>query len=49
MKGLGIIRAPPADPAYSTLSAVRAKFLEYFNEQQPSRGYKKFDPPSFEP
>lgn len=35
----------PADASYPTLSAVRAKFLGYFNQQQPSRGYKKFAPP----
>jgi hypothetical protein len=35
----------PADPSYPTLAAVRTKFLTYFNNQQPSRGYKKFDPP----
>lgn len=35
----------PSDSSYPTLSAVRAKFLAYFNDQQPSRGYKKFDPP----
>jgi hypothetical protein len=35
----------PADASYPTLSAVRTKFLAYFDQQQPSRGYKKFDPP----
>jgi hypothetical protein len=35
----------PADPNYPTLAAVRTKFLGYFNNQQPSRGYKKFSPP----
>lgn len=33
------------DPSYSTLSAVRTKFLAYFNGQEPSRAYKTFDPP----
>lgn len=36
-----------ADPDFQTLSAVRAKFLAYFNQHQPSRRYKKFDPPIF--
>jgi hypothetical protein len=35
----------PADPSYPTLLGVRTKFLAYFNNQQPSRGYKKFNPP----
>jgi hypothetical protein len=35
----------PADPNFPTLSAVRSKFLAYFNQQQSSRGYQKFDPP----
>ena len=35
----------PADPSYPALSAVRTKFLAYFNNQQPSRHYKQFAPP----
>jgi hypothetical protein len=35
----------PSESSYPTLSAVRAKFLTYFNNQQPSKSYKKFDPP----
>lgn len=35
----------PAEPSYPTLSAVRTKFLAYFNQQQPTRGYKRFSPP----
>jgi hypothetical protein len=35
----------PADPSYPTLSAVRMKFLAYFNNQQPPRRYKQFAPP----
>lgn len=35
----------PADPSYPTLAAVRTKFLAYFASQQPSRDYKKFNPP----
>ena len=35
----------PASPSYPTLSSVRTKFLAFFNNQQPSKGYKKFDPP----
>lgn len=34
-----------SDPNFPTLSAVRTKFLAYFNSQQPARGYRKFDPP----
>jgi hypothetical protein len=33
------------DASYPTLSAVRTKFLAYFDNQQPGRGYRKFDPP----
>jgi hypothetical protein len=35
----------PGDPNFPTLSAVRMKFLAYFLQHQPSRGYKKFNPP----
>jgi hypothetical protein len=35
----------PADPNFPTLAAIRAKFLAYFAQHPPSRGYKKFDPP----
>jgi hypothetical protein len=35
----------PADASYPTLSAVRKKFLAYFKQHQPSRSYKKFNPP----
>jgi hypothetical protein len=33
------------DPNFLTLSAVRTKFLTYFGQHQPSRGYRTFDPP----
>jgi hypothetical protein len=35
----------PANPDFQTLSAVRAKVLAYFHQHEPSRRYKKFDPP----
>lgn len=35
----------PGDPNFPTLAAVRSKFLTYFAQQQPSRGYEKFAPP----
>jgi hypothetical protein len=35
----------PADLSYPTLLSVRTKFLAHFNNQQPSRRYKKLDPP----
>jgi hypothetical protein len=35
----------PANPDFQALSAVRTKFLAYFHQHEPSRRYKKFDPP----
>ncbi len=35
----------PADSSFPMLSAVRTKFLAYFNQGLPSRGYKRFEPP----
>ena len=35
----------PSESSYATLTSVRTKFLAYFNNQEPKRAYKTFDPP----
>jgi hypothetical protein len=35
----------PSESSYANLASVRTKFLAYFNNQEPKRAYKKFDPP----